>query len=55
MTEIEKRKCACRDCACMVDPAKAIEKDGQPYCSKSCADGHPNGASCGNPGCGCGG
>lgn len=47
-------KCACEPCLCTVDPSKAIQKDGQYYCSEACATGHAEGTQgCGHTGCTC--
>ncbi|WP_071525280.1 metallothionein [Spirulina subsalsa] len=52
---LEKVKCACSTCECMVSPDKAIEKDGKYYCGEACANGHTDGShGCGHPGCNCG-
>lgn len=40
--------CACKDCTCAV-------RDNETYCSLACANGHPDGAGCGHPGCNCAG
>ena len=54
MTTVTQMKCACENCLCVVSLADAIQKDGKPYCSEACADGHPQGSSgCGHTGCGC--
>lgn len=48
-------KCACPQCSCMVSLDTAIMSNDKPYCSKACADGHPEGsAGCKKSGCGCG-
>lgn len=46
-------KCACPDCACSATGADAVVKNGKPYCSAACANGHPDGAGCGHTGCAC--
>lgn len=46
-------KCACEPCQCMVDEATGVKKNGQVYCSESCANGHPDGSGCGCGGCNC--
>ena len=54
MTAVTQMKCACDSCLCIVDISKAIEKDGQYYCSEGCAMGHAEGTSgCGHSGCNC--
>lgn len=53
MSTITQLKCACDSCLCIVDTTKAIESDGQYYCSEACAKGHPNGDGCGHKGCNC--
>lgn len=53
-TLTESITCACGKCSCTVDPATAIEKDGQYYCCEACANGHADGKGCGKSGCGCG-
>lgn len=53
MTTVTQMKCACDSCLCIVDLASAVQKDGKPFCSQACADGHPNGSGCGHTGCNC--
>jgi metallothionein len=54
MTTATATKCACPSCTCEVDTSKAIEKANKYYCSRECADGHPNGhGNCGKKDCGC--
>lgn len=53
MTAVTQMKCACESCLCVVNLSDAIMKDGQPYCSDACANGHQDGAGCGHSGCGC--
>ncbi|MEB3280327.1 MAG: metallothionein [Lyngbya sp.] len=54
MTAVTQMKCACESCLCVVSLEKAIKKDGKPYCSEACANGHPKGSGCGHTGCTCG-
>ncbi|MGB3517813.1 MAG: metallothionein [Elainellaceae cyanobacterium] len=53
MTTVTQMKCACESCLCVVDLSSAIQKDGKPYCSEACANGHPSGSGCGHTGCEC--
>jgi metallothionein len=54
MVAVTQMKCACPKCLCIVSLDGAIEVEGKPYCSKACAEGHPQGsAGCGHSGCGC--
>ncbi len=47
-------KCACRhDCLCEVGQQGGLERQGQVYCSETCADGHRTGQGCGHAGCNC--
>ena len=51
-------KCACLSCTCEVSSSSAISRNGQSFCSDSCANGHPNNEPChdaaGACGCTCG-
>ena len=51
-------KCACLSCTCEVSSSSAISRNGQSFCSDSCASGHPNNEPChdaaGACGCTCG-
>lgn len=53
MTTVTQMKCACESCLCIVDLARAIMKEGKPYCSEACASGHSTGQGCGHTGCTC--
>ncbi|MGB7444187.1 MAG: metallothionein [Coleofasciculaceae cyanobacterium] len=53
MTTATQMKCACQSCQCVVSTDSAVKKDGNYYCSEACANGHPDGAGCGHPGCNC--
>ncbi|WP_309735390.1 metallothionein [Chamaesiphon sp. OTE_75_metabat_556] len=54
MTNATQVKCACNSsCLCNVSLETAVLKDGKSYCSQACADGHPNGQTCGRSGCTC--
>lgn len=53
MSTVTQMKCACASCLCVVSLTDAVMKDGQPYCSDACANGHPNGEKCGHTGCEC--
>lgn len=53
MATVTQMKCACESCLCIVDLATAIKKDGKPYCSEACANGHTEGTGCSHEGCGC--
>ncbi|ERT05566.1 prokaryotic metallothionein family protein [Lyngbya aestuarii BL J] len=54
MSAVTQMKCACESCLCVVSLENAIKKDGKPYCSEACANGHPSGSGCGHTGCTCG-
>jgi hypothetical protein len=45
--------CACPQCQCQVEPNQAVQENGKYYCSKQCAQGHPDQAGCGHTGCPC--
>ncbi|WP_417421930.1 hypothetical protein [Halomonas sp.] len=50
---MSQQQCACPKCDCAVD-SQAIEKNGQKFCSESCAIGHTDGSTgCGHN-CSCG-
>jgi len=53
MTTVTQMKCACESCLCVVSLSSALMKDGKPYCSGACADGHPAGQGCDHAGCNC--
>lgn len=53
MGDAAKQQCDCPDCVCMVEKTTAIEKNGEYFCSDSCANGHTDGPGCGHTGCGC--
>jgi metallothionein len=53
MATVTQMKCACESCLCIVDLSSALQKDGKPYCSEACANGHADGTGCGHTGCGC--
>ena len=53
MTDVDRVKCACPDCVCVISPDKAVERDNKLYCADDCAQGHMNGAGCGHVGCDC--
>ncbi|HIK31896.1 MAG TPA: metallothionein [Oscillatoriales cyanobacterium M59_W2019_021] len=55
MTAVTQMKCACESCSCTVSAESAVQKDGRYYCCEACANGHPDGAGCGHPGCACNG
>jgi metallothionein len=47
-------KCACsHQCVCEVGSGEALERNGQMFCSETCASGHLNGQGCGHSGCNC--
>jgi len=46
-------QCACKTCLCVVNAAKALEKNEHYYCSEACASGHTIGQGCGHKGCKC--
>jgi metallothionein len=50
---IERVKCACSDCVCVVDVGKGVERDGKIYCGAECAEHHRTGAGCQHAGCTC--
>jgi len=45
MTTLTETKCACPKCSCMVSLDTAIMANDKPYCSRACADGHPEGSA----------
>lgn len=53
--DVELVKCACADCVCVVNVAKAVTREGRAYCCDDCADGHKNHAGCDHAGCPCNG
>ena len=54
MTIVTQMKCACEACLCVVALENAIHKDGKPFCSEACANGHKDGQTgCAHEGCGC--
>ena len=53
MSEVDRVKCACNDCVCVIPPEKAVERNGQLFCGDSCAKGHTDGSGCGHVGCKC--
>ena len=53
MTTVTQMKCACESCLCVVAMEQALVKDGKPYCSDACANGHVDGKGCGHSGCDC--
>jgi len=50
---VDRVKCACADCVCVVEVEKGVKKDGKVYCSEACADHHNKGAGCEHAGCEC--
>lgn len=50
---VDKVKCACGDCVCVVDVDAGVTKDGRVYCGEACADGHKAGTGCEHAGCPC--
>ncbi len=34
----KKNKCACPACNCLVNPSKAVVRQGKTYCSATCAN-----------------
>ena len=53
MSEVDRVKCACSDCVCVIPPEKAVKQAGKLYCGDSCAKGHTDGSGCGHVGCEC--
>ena len=53
MPEVTQQVCACDTCVCIVNIDDAVKKDGQNFCSDTCAEGHPDGSGCGHAGCAC--
>ncbi|WP_290653662.1 metallothionein [Aquisalimonas sp.] len=53
MTEVDRVKCACPDCVCVIPPEQAVKRDGKLYCGDACAKGHDSGSGCGHVGCKC--
>lgn len=54
MTTATQVNCACPNCVCTMDIKAAIKNEDKYYCSEACANGHQEGKSCENSGCGCG-
>jgi len=50
---IDRVKCACSDCVCVVDVEKGVKRDGRIYCGDPCADHHKDGSGCEHAGCTC--
>lgn len=50
---VDRVKCACSDCVCVVEVSKGIQKDGRIYCSENCADHHKSHEGCEHAGCHC--
>ena len=50
---IDRVKCACSDCVCVVDVEQGVKRDSRIYCGDACADHHPAGAGCQHAGCTC--
>ncbi len=50
---IDRVKCACSDCVCVVDVEKGVKRDGRIFCGDPCADHHKSGAGCEHAGCTC--
>lgn len=53
MSDVDRVKCACPDCVCVIAPEKAVEENGRLYCGDACAKGHGSGSGCGHAGCDC--
>ncbi|MBW4492306.1 metallothionein [Kamptonema formosum] len=53
MSTVTQMKCACESCLCVVSLEDAVQKEGKYYCGEACANGHPQGESCGHHGCEC--
>ncbi len=53
MSDVDRVKCACPDCVCVIAPEKAVKKSGRLYCGDACAGGHTSGSGCGHVGCDC--
>ncbi|MDE1466106.1 metallothionein [Spartinivicinus poritis] len=51
MTEVVNAKCACKDCVCVFEVSKAVQKDNKYYCSDACADNHKNQSGCNHSCC----
>lgn len=45
--------CACPQCECAIGKDTAVERDGQQFCCKACANHHVNHEKCHSPGCHC--
>ena len=50
---VDRVKCACSDCVCIVEVSRGIQRDGRIYCSDACADHHRSGAGCQHAGSAC--
>ena len=51
--EVTMVKCACSDCICVLDAAKAVKNENRLYCSSECASHHKSGSGCHHAGCAC--
>jgi len=51
--EVTMVKCACSDCICVLDAAKAVKNENRLYCSDECASHHKSGSGCHHAGCAC--
>jgi hypothetical protein len=50
---VDRVKCACSDCVCIVSVDNGVKQDGRIYCGEVCADHHKSGAGCHHAGCTC--
>jgi metallothionein len=48
---IDRVKCACSDCVCVVGVDQGVKHDGQIYRSDECANHHVKGDGCHHAGC----
>ena len=50
---VDRVKCACSDCVCVVDVEKSVKREERIFCSDTCADHHDSGSGCEHAGCTC--
>jgi len=50
---VDRVKCACNDCVCVVGVDQGVKHDGRIYCSDECANHHAKGDGCHHAGCKC--
>jgi hypothetical protein len=50
---VDRVKCACSDCVCIVGVDQGVKHDGRIYSSDECANHHAKGDGCHHAGCKC--